>query len=502
MNLARDILARHKEPEFVYVVASEHCEMFEQELERAHLYVVEYPSTIPSQKYLTVTVPDELYRETAEQLKIMVEAKYSDTMLEYKKDLREKFYPFTQRQKHFMLQWLVDQEVDLKCYQDNGVLIDFFPLHSSFGEAVEEAWDCCSFMGVLFHWLIASKAHKQLPIFLLGAYFGEKIGMYYAWFSFYTSWLVYISIVGIVVSAFQLYSMSIDHWLIPLYCFLISLWITLMNQLWKRKEAELSHKWGTYDFSRKGTERRDFKYENMINPRTSEIAKKPILASKARSVFASFSTIILGLALIAAAFIGFRIWSSISSTFASSITVGAINGLTICFLNYVYTYLSIWLTDWENHRFEDQWQDSFTIKIFGFQFVNCYISLFAIAFYDGDLDNLAYTVGSIFVVKQFIGNFYELGFPIVWNWWKSRSFDETLEKDPNINKLDLDKKRVCKLLEQNYQRGYVYDPVYDYCEMVIQIGYLTMFSSALPICPFFALLNNLWEIKGIFRISM
>ena len=50
-------------------------------------------------------------------------------------------------------------------------------------------------------------------------------------------------------------------------------------------------------------------------------------------------------------------------------------------MNAVYKWLARKLTDWENYRTQTQYDDSYIIKLFGFQFVNSYASLYYIAFF-------------------------------------------------------------------------------------------------------------------------
>lgn len=50
-------------------------------------------------------------------------------------------------------------------------------------------------------------------------------------------------------------------------------------------------------------------------------------------------------------------------------------------LKFFYEKLALWLTNWENPRTETDYKDSFTYKMFLFQFVNTYSSIFYIAFF-------------------------------------------------------------------------------------------------------------------------
>ena len=47
-------------------------------------------------------------------------------------------------------------------------------------------------------------------LFIYSHYFGEKIGLYFAWVGFYTNWLFWAAIVGIIVTVCGLYTLSFN----------------------------------------------------------------------------------------------------------------------------------------------------------------------------------------------------------------------------------------------------------------------------------------------------
>ena len=51
--------------------------------------------------------------------------------------------------------------------------------------------------------------------------------------------------------------------------------------------------------------------------------------------------------------------------------------------NYIYEFLAICLTEKELHRTQTGFDDALTLKIYLFQFVNYYASIFYIAFFKG-----------------------------------------------------------------------------------------------------------------------
>ena len=82
--------------------------------------------------------------------------------------------------------------------------------------------------------------------------------------------------------------------------------------------------------------------------------------------------------------------------------------------------LAIKVVNWENHRYQEEWENSLVIKNFTFQFANSYLTLFWIAFFDQDFSALAYSMGSILIVKQFALNLVEIVLPAILNCLKQR----------------------------------------------------------------------------------
>lgn len=79
----------------------------------------------------------------------------------------------------------------------------------------------------------------------------------------------------------------------------------------------------------------------------------------------------------------FETKSSTYKTLLIPCTAGLINLVCIVVLNFVYDRLAGWLTEREFQRTQTEFDDSLTLKIYMFQFVNYYSSIFYIAFVKG-----------------------------------------------------------------------------------------------------------------------
>jgi hypothetical protein len=58
--------------------------------------------------------------------------------------------------------------------------------------------------------------------------------------------------------------MEVDVDYIPFYCIFMALWITVMNQIWNRKENQLAFEWDIKTFQRKDAEREQFSVKIII----------------------------------------------------------------------------------------------------------------------------------------------------------------------------------------------------------------------------------------------
>jgi len=199
-----------------------------------------------------------------------------------------------------------------------------------------------------------------------------------------------------------------------------------------------------------------------------------------------------------------------------SMTGASINLVLILIFNYIYEQLAFWLTEKELHRTQSAFDDALTLKIYLFQFVNYYSSIFYIAFFKGQyigtpdhyhryfgyrqeecspggcFMELCIQLAIIFMGKQFLLSVMEYYMPAIWkifNLLKLRTDGSVSgEKDPAHSTPQ--HIRDFKLVEWGQQGLF-----YEYLEMIIQYGFITVFVSAFPLAPFFALCNNILEIR-------
>jgi len=192
--------------------------------------------------------------------------------------------------------------------------------------------------------------------------------------------------------------------------------------------------------------------------------------------------------------------------------LGAIaNGISIIILNGIWTNLAVRLTGWENHRTFNAYNDALIWKIFVFQFVNSYTSLYYIAFFKEDsrlfgvehdyckyqyrndrllgagcIDELTIQLLTLLCINMFVGQAREVALPYVMS-----KINILLLK----RKSSEGSKTVLPQWETEGKLSAFPGTFDEYTEMIIQYGYITLFAIAFPLAPVLAVLNNVVEIR-------
>ncbi|XP_032912762.1 anoctamin-6 isoform X1 [Catharus ustulatus] len=465
---------------------------------------------------------------------------------------------------------------------DTGIYKAAFPLHDSSFRHLSMDPNSPSERYLLYReWAHPKNIFKLQPLDFIRKYYGEKIGIYFAWLGFYTNMLTVAAVVG--VGCFLYGCLTKDnctwsqevcdpniggniimcpqcdkvctYWNLTITCesskklcifdsygtlvfaVFMGIWVTFFLEFWKRRQAELEYEWDTVEYLEQEEQVRP-EYEArcthvVMNEITQQEEYMPYTACGkcVRMTFCT-SAIFFWILLIIASVVGiivyrlsvFLVFSAklsqhISGTeairkyltpqTATSVTASIISFVVIMILNTIYEKVAIVITDFELPRTQTDYENSLTTKMFLFQFVNYYSSCFYIAFFKGKFvghpgspvywlgkyrneecdpggclleltTQLAIIVGG----KAIWNNIQEVLLPLVKNLIRRYSAASRSEK-------------VVPRWEHDYQL----QPIgklglfYEYLEMVIQFGFVTLFVASFPLAPLLALINNMLEIR-------
>ncbi|XP_063053225.1 anoctamin-5 isoform X3 [Engraulis encrasicolus] len=478
----------------------------------------------------------------------------------------------------------------IKRLLNNGTYTAAFPLHDCRYWTQSRDPNCENERYSLYrYWAQFFRFYKQQPLDRIRKYYGEKIGIYFAWLGFYTEMLFYAAVVGLFcfIYAITTYDQSVwskeicseevggqivmcplcdkkcGYWKLNSTCkstwqshlfdnvgtvffaVFMAIWVTLFLELWKRRQARLEYEWDLVDFEEEQQQlqlRPEYEIKcqkRRLNRITQEM--ELVLDRSAADVVGKlcicWSTVVLWIALIIASIIGviaYRlavyaafasamrdsptnkiqlVGSVITPQLATSVTASCINFVIIMILNFFYERVAIWITDLEIPKTHLEYENRLTVKMFFFQFVNYYSSCFYVAFFKGKFvgypGDYAYMFNNklsglrneecdpggclielttqlviVMTGKQAWGNIQEALVPWMKNWWVSRSARNHPESLYSRWEQDHD-------LQNFSQLGLFYE----YLEMVIQFGFITLFVASFPLAPLLALLNNILEVR-------
>ncbi|XP_058237542.1 anoctamin-5b isoform X1 [Hemibagrus wyckioides] len=482
----------------------------------------------------------------------------------------------------------VDREkTGIKRLLSNGTYTSAYPLHDCRYWKRSKDAQCESERFHLYkYWARFLCFYKEQPLNLIRKYYGEKIGIYFAWLGFYTEMLFFAAVMGVICFVYGLLSYDDNitskeicdpniggtivmcplcdkkctYWKLNSTCLsswqshlfdnegtvffaiFMGIWVTLFLELWKRRQARLEYEWDLVDFEEEQQQlqiRPEFELKctsRRPNRVTQEMEPYLPLTSKCARFCFSGATVLFWTFLIVACIMGviaYRlavyaafasimkdsttskiqlVGSLITPQLATSVTASCINFVIILILNLLYEYVAIRITDMEIPKTHLEYENKLTMKMFMFQFVNYYSSCFYVAFFKGKFvgypGNYTYMFGEwsklrneecapggclielttqlviVMTGKQLVGNIQEALLPLLKNWWINRKGRNHPESR-------------CSRWEQDHglQTFGQFGLFYEYLEMVIQFGFITLFVASFPLAPLLALFNNILEVR-------
>ncbi|KAJ3249875.1 Anoctamin-7 [Chytriomyces hyalinus] len=291
---------------------------------------------------------------------------------------------------------------------------------------------------------------KIQPIDDIASYFGETVGLYFAFIGFYNLWLLIATALGIIVVIYglgQSYNSGKFDWfamfdndLTPFFGLFMSLWAILMPLAWNRQTKFYAWKWSTSDYQKEETKRPQYKGETM---RRSPITGKmeiffPYKKRFRRQTISAF-VLFLWILLVCSSIAGqVSVGAFLSPRVNNDIAINAITSLlglaSIVIMKIPFGSVVERLNEWENYRTKSQFDNALIFKTYIFDFANSYSQLIYYAFVKPNLlhpnlfgmselneectkfqcaSSVTINLFVIFIGGQIIERFQELAIPLI-----------------------------------------------------------------------------------------
>lgn len=361
-----------------------------------------------------------------------------------------------------------------------------------------------------------------LPIDLFRNYFGEKIAIYFTFLTFYSKSLVLPGLLGTVLFILDYYFLKNHHYfalkLIIILSGLLSIvYGAVFIEYWKRRQATFSVKYGQNSQNSVNDDRPKFKGKMRRSIGTDQFntlhyPKTKRLFFFSLSFFVSLAIMSVVVSLVIA-FLFSKDWlieQGVPETWATY-TPSVLNAVQINIFSAIYWESAIRNSDLENHETFGKHEEAFILKIFAFNFVNFFNSFLIISFLKKSINlscvglfehvpdylecysELTIQVRVIFLVA-FAKNIVEIFGPMLTVWVKEKE-KEFHNHDYSSFKLineDIEKQEALTPYDSSDE---IDGTIFEYMELVIQFGFLTMFSVAFPVSFMLALFTNIFEIQ-------
>ncbi|KAL1846692.1 hypothetical protein VTK73DRAFT_221 [Phialemonium thermophilum] len=398
-----------------------------------------------------------------------------------------------------------------------------FPLHD---HAFNKAW--------IKRWSTKS-ALDEADLAEIRDRFGEKVAFYFAFLQSYSTFLLFPAAFGL--GAWLLLGQF--SWF---YALVNCLWSVVFFEHWKLKEADLAVQWGVRGVSKIQLPRPQFVADGeKQDPVTGETVKvyspfKRLARQLLQVPFALVCVLILG-GLIASCFAIEIFLSEIyDGPFKQYLTLLPTVLLTVLIpvLSSFLTGLATRLTHLENYETQDAHAAAFVQKVFVLNFITSYLPIFLTAFvyvpfgkmlvpyldvfqltaqrftaegksiptkeFEINPDRLTKQVIYFTVTAQIVNFFLEAVLPIVKRKATSVVQDvhtemKTQKGGPSGLTDDPDEAAFLNRVRQEAELE-DYDVTIDYREMVVQFGYLALFSVVWPLTGCSFLVNNWIEARS------
>ena len=224
------------------------------------------------------------------------------------------------------------------------------------------------------------------PSEYMRAYFGESIGMYFAFAEFYQSSMAFLCLCGVGVFAYQRYLNTVEVNVLPAYALTAALWSVLFQLSWRRRQSQTVMRWGMTDFSVKEPIRPSYaaaqhtvKARGPLDGRITWVADPRVQAYRLTlSYGVTFLAMVGAIIVCFLVFYGRLLLSALLNSTGDYLTT-LINNVWIGTGNTLWTFAARSLTGWENKPTVSSFDVSFVFKSSLFRILNTYISLFYIA---------------------------------------------------------------------------------------------------------------------------
>eukprot|EP00747_Dinoflagellata_sp_TGD_P003490 gnl/TRDRNA2_/TRDRNA2_108716_c0_seq2.p1 gnl/TRDRNA2_/TRDRNA2_108716_c0~~gnl/TRDRNA2_/TRDRNA2_108716_c0_seq2.p1 ORF type:complete len:997 (+),score=181.62 gnl/TRDRNA2_/TRDRNA2_108716_c0_seq2:172-3162(+) len=270
----------------------------------------------------------------------------------------------------------VSSHFDCDAAKEEGLMLDWYPVHHTQNLAkLRATWAS---------WNRLRDMSFVQPIPFINTYFGSRVAFSFAWNGLYCKALLCILPVALVSMLLgpltrTFYDASkINSRQVLGFSIVLVIWGRLMANFWEREQEFFIRLWDMDPHDDSSIMRPQYKGTLEPSEVDANLQEKRYPQQKfiLRCAFSGFVTLLFCLLVL---FLVITWMTLFMNGGRMSIMASIFLSIQIKVFEFIYNYLCVWLTDFENHKFNSAHYNSYLWKQFGFQFVNNYSAFFFLA---------------------------------------------------------------------------------------------------------------------------
>jgi len=372
--------------------------------------------------------------------------------------------------------------LDLNAAQEEGLIVSCYPVHKPTArQRLRAMWA---------NWHALTDLTFAQPIPAMADYLGQRIAFLFAWNGVYAKWLLALMAVAVCqVTVISLLKHGLGiyifkHRQVIGFCVVLALWSKIVFNMWERESAFFVELWEM----KENHSDRHVRPRFVGTPAPSDLDRNKddkvfsAAAATRRLVLSGCITVFLCLLAGCSIFIWMIAFEDNMSLMSSVLLA-----LQIKVFGAIFYSVASWLTNYENHKFQDDFYDSFLWKIFLFEFVNNYSAFFFLTVWakwhdrecpDDDClivlrTQLASTL-SVLSICSIIASFVNQISVKFSLYWEVRQYRKKFGKEPPT-RFAMEEQAKYKQLGED-------EEVMNMMTLMIALGYILIFGGVCAIC--------------------
>lgn len=357
-------------------------------------------------------------------------------------------------------------------------------------------------------WLKLRAWPSEQPITDIKDYFGERVGLYFAYLQHYVTWLMYPALFGVGTFIYgAIFWKNNVNELLPVYTIFMVFWATFYIESWKNKQATIAMKWGMTGFEDEENDRPQFFGETIMDIVTGkDMTYFPDELRRPRNALVvvvqiSFVLICIGIVMGIYTLQWFLLSMVVLNSILTALRLSSsgfalINSIFISIVSMIWRKVATSLNNHQNHRTDTDYEDSLVAKVFFVEIFNYNSGIFYVAFVKTFLgfrcvNNDCAADASATVATLTLLNLLTRAYIQVIARMKAQSNKDEEESsglEPGVEPSPIEQQYTLA----EYSNRDTFD---DYCSLILQYGYCTLIVGAYPLSSYWAFVSSYVQIR-------